>query len=197
MIVPTRRVPVIVRTSPPKGATDVPLNARVTIVFSEPMAAATLTGGSLQLRRNGTRVDGTITIASNGLSAEFAPTTNLELSSTYSLSVDAQALDMDGDALAGAFTSSFATLSADKVASVTIEPRARAIAVGGTFNLVVTVHNAAGQMLLGKSFTWTTSNSNIASVGPTGLVTGISAGVATITVTIEGVSAASVVSVMP
>ncbi len=45
--------PVIVRTSPPPHKRDVPLNARMAIVFSEPIDAATLTDGSVRLSTRG------------------------------------------------------------------------------------------------------------------------------------------------
>ncbi len=44
-IVPARRPPVVVRTAPPKGRTDVALSVRPVVVFSEPIDPATLPVG--------------------------------------------------------------------------------------------------------------------------------------------------------
>src|SRR5262249_33603212 len=46
-LVPVRRPPKIVRTSPTKGRTDVALNARPRIVFSEPIEARTLSNATV------------------------------------------------------------------------------------------------------------------------------------------------------
>jgi transglutaminase/protease-like cytokinesis protein 3 len=66
------------------------------------------------------------------------------------------------------------------VTGVTLNPTSTSIAVNGTGQLTVTVlPNEATN----KSVTWSTSNPAIATVSSSGLVTGISAGTATITVT--------------
>jgi hypothetical protein len=110
--VPLESRPIIVRTSPPNRKTDVPLNAAILVVFSEPMDSASL-HTAISLRRAGSIVPGT-TIAVGGasgsvLSATFLSTDPLEPLSTYDLVVDTTARNPSGATLATRDTSSFTT----------------------------------------------------------------------------------------
>src|SRR2546426_12341078 len=58
--------------------------------------------------------------------------------------------------------------------------------VGGTVQLTATPKDAAGNVLGGRAITWASSNTAIATVSVTGLVTGVAVGAATITATREG-----------
>src|SRR5439155_1146607 len=64
LTVPLARAPVVVRTQPPPRKRDVPLNASVVIVFSEPMSVGTV--GKIQLLHSGAAVSGTVTLAPDG-----------------------------------------------------------------------------------------------------------------------------------
>ena len=83
------------------------------------------------------------------------------------------------------------------VASVTVAPPTPSITAGSTVQLTATLRDAGGNTLTGRTVTWTTSASGVAIVSASGLVTGISAGGATITATSEGVSGTSTVTVTP
>lgn len=110
VIVPRRRPPVVIRTIPPKGRTDVALNIRPVWVFSEPVNGGSVTGASASLIEGENRViDGTLQVASDGLSAEFIPDAPLQPGTTYTLVASAGIQDQDGDALSEASTTSFAT----------------------------------------------------------------------------------------
>ena len=61
--VPGHGPPIVVRTSPPPHKRDVPLNARMVVVFSQPIDPATLTTGSVQLQHNGTPARGTVQLS--------------------------------------------------------------------------------------------------------------------------------------
>ncbi len=86
--------------------------------------------------------------------------------------------------------------SAVAVTGVSLSPTSASVAVNGTTQLTATVApaNASNQ-----SVTWSTSNSTIATVSATGLVTGKAAGTATITVTTVdgGKTATSSITVTP
>src|SRR5256714_5923661 len=75
------------------------------------------------------------------------------------------------------------------VATVSVNPAAPIVVVGSTLQLTATAKDSAGNPLSGRSVSWTTSNPGVAGVSPAGLATGVSAGSATITATIEGKSA--------
>src|SRR5262245_35417775 len=66
------------------------------------------------------------------------------------------------------------------VASVTVTPAAPGILIGENVQLAAETRDGSGNLLSGRAITWNTSSQAIASVGGSGLVTGNSAGVATI-----------------
>ncbi len=72
------------------------------------------------------------------------------------------------------------------VASVTVSPAAASVQVGQTVQLTVTLKDANGNPLTGRTITWATSNAAVATVSGTGLVSGIAAGSVTVTATSEG-----------
>ena len=90
----------VVRTSPPSGGRDVPLNAAIVIVFSEPMDPATLTTGTLQLWRDATPVAGTVRFADAlQLRVEFHPDSLLAAQTAHRLVVTQGIRDVNGMAL--------------------------------------------------------------------------------------------------
>ena len=110
--VPKRRPPRVVRTSPPKGATDVPVNAHVVVVFTEPVAPATATTATVQLLHGTSSVPGTLRPVNGSLFAvEFVPDAELERETTYRLLVTKGILDEDGDALETEVAIEFTTMT--------------------------------------------------------------------------------------
>jgi len=88
------------------------------------------------------------------------------------------------------------TVSPVPVASVGLAPRTDTLQVGQTVQLVATPKDATGGVLTGRVVTWSSNNPGAASVSGSGLVTAASAGVATITVTCEGVTNTAVITVV-
>jgi alpha-tubulin suppressor-like RCC1 family protein len=97
--VPVRKRPRVVRTVPPKGATEVVLMTIVVVVFSEPTDATTVTVESLRLRDGEQPVDGTLELSDDGLTVEFTPEEPLELETVYTLVITTDVLDLQGDPL--------------------------------------------------------------------------------------------------
>src|SRR5437773_2118919 len=81
------------------------------------------------------------------------------------------------------------------VASVSVAPAAASVQVSGTVQLTATPKDANGTPLSGRTVTWASSNTSVASVTGSGLVTGAAAGAATITATSEGQSGSATVTV--
>jgi cytochrome c5 len=81
------------------------------------------------------------------------------------------------------------------VAYVGVTPTPSTIAVGGTVQLSAQLRDASGNILTGRTITWSSANSAIASVSASGLVTGKSAGTTTVSATADGVSGSATVNV--
>src|SRR5207237_8405141 len=78
-VVPLRLAPIVVRTFPPRGKRDQPLNASLVVVFSEPVDKTTLTGTSVQLFRGTSSIPGTLTLLQgSGSAAAFTPAAPLD-----------------------------------------------------------------------------------------------------------------------
>jgi len=74
-----------------------------------------------------------------------------------------------------------------EVTSVVVSAAVTATQIGGTLQLGVAVKDASGLPIAGRAIIWATSHPTIASVSAGGLVTGITAGSASITATVDGV----------
>jgi trimeric autotransporter adhesin len=82
------------------------------------------------------------------------------------------------------------------VASMSVNPSAPTITVGTSVQLVAVTLDADGNALTGRAITWSSSNPAIATVSPSGLVTGIVVGgPVTITASSEGKSASAAVTI--
>ena len=83
------------------------------------------------------------------------------------------------------------------VASLFIDSNLPTLYVGGSAQLAFEVRDSKGAALTGRTVTWTSSAVSVVTVSSSGVLTGVSAGSATITGNVEGVSAARTVTVLP
>src|SRR5258705_107576 len=81
------------------------------------------------------------------------------------------------------------------VASVAVSPATASVGVGQTVQLTATPKDASGNALAGRVVTWASSAPAVAVVNGSGLVTGVTAGAATITATSEGPSGSAAVTI--
>src|SRR5438309_1635827 len=81
------------------------------------------------------------------------------------------------------------------VASVTISPAPASVQVGQTLQLTATPKDSAGGILVGRTVTWASGNTSVATVSPSGQVTGVAPGSATITATSEGKTSTAAITV--
>src|SRR5260370_8026336 len=72
------------------------------------------------------------------------------------------------------------------VASVAVAPASLNLTVGSTQQLSTVLTDASGNVLTGRSVTWTSSSLTVATVSAGGVVTGMAPGTATLTATSEG-----------
>jgi uncharacterized protein YjdB len=78
------------------------------------------------------------------------------------------------------------TVSPAPVFSVSVSPSSATLVVGQTVELEAQPRDASGQPLSGRSVTWSSSQSEIATVTSAGVVAAVSPGTATITASSEG-----------
>jgi alpha-tubulin suppressor-like RCC1 family protein len=137
LVVAARRRPRIVRTDPPPGGRDVPLNATIVVVFSEPVDAASLSAG-VALLRDTTSVAGTVAFAdSQHIRVAFRPTDQLAPLTTYRLVVTQSIRDLNGLTLDSPAAVSFTTGTSIAPSLMSLSP-GNALAGGPAFTLSVT-----------------------------------------------------------
>ena len=83
------------------------------------------------------------------------------------------------------------------VANVSVALSPSTISVGQNASIGVTLRDASGAVLTGRVVTYASANPTIATVSPTGLVTGVLAGTTNINVSSEGVTNSAPITVQP
>lgn len=203
------RPPVVVRTDPPRDKTDVPVNASIIIVFSEPVDGGTLTPSSVRLLRGTSAVSGTVRLLDGrATAAVFVPSAPLGANTVYRLEVTQAVRDLDGDVLQAGVTVSFTTgeASLGPPASIQLSPDSVLnLFIDLTYDISATIRDTAGNVLVGQTVTWSSSDPSVATVAPAvlfvptdstrGRVTAVSPGSVTIIATSGTLSATSFVTI--
>ncbi len=172
-------------------------NAPVALVTLTPNPASLNVGGTAQLSATLTDLAGnvltgrSITWSSNASGVATVSSTGLVSGvSAGNATITATSEGMDGT---GAIIVSVASLA--PVASVTVSPNPAGVRAGGTAQLTAVTKDSAGNVLTGRSITWTSNATGVATVSASGLVSGASVGNATITATSEGKNGTAAVNV--
>ena len=173
----------------------------VTVV---PVAAVTVSPASVSLVIGGTTQLAATTAdsAGNALSGRVVTwTTSAPSVATVSASGLVTAVAAGSVTLSatseGKSGSATVTVNVVAVATVTIAPASASVTVGATTQLTATTKDAAGNVLTGRTVTWSSSAPGVATVSSSGLVTAVAAGSATITATSEGQSGTSAITIAP
>ena len=98
-------------------------------------------------------------------------------------------------AIDGVFATSTVTVTRPSVASIAIAPVTPSVAVEDAVQLTATLRDIVGTSLSGRVMTWASADERVAFVSSSGLVVGFKVGIVRITVTSEGVSASTLVTV--
>lgn len=107
--------PTVSSSSPADGASDVALNTRVSVAFSEAMDPLSLTATTFVVSQGSTPVSGTVAAGADGTTAIFTPTNTLEGNTVFTGKITTKAKASAGKALASEHTWSFTTgATADK-----------------------------------------------------------------------------------
>jgi hypothetical protein len=99
--------PEITGHSPLADELDVPVNSSITVVFSEPIDAATVTSSTFLLSDGVDNIQGTI--SASGQTATFTPTASMQWETGYTATVTSGVQDLSGNALTADYTWSFTT----------------------------------------------------------------------------------------
>jgi len=83
------------------------------------------------------------------------------------------------------------------VATVEIAAGVREVAIAHSLALTATARDSAGHVLSGRTISWTSSATNIATVNQDGIVSAVALGAATISASVEGKSADAAITVTP
>ena len=87
-------------------------------------------------------------------------------------------------------------VTATPVASVSVTPASASVIIGATQQLTASPKDSGGNTLTGRTITWSSSNTSVATVAASGLVTAVATGSATITATSEGQTGTSQITVI-
>src|SRR4029077_1120186 len=97
----------VLTINPSNGQTVVPVNAQVSAVMSDDIDPTSVTNSSITVKQGSTNIPGAVTLASDGVTLTFVPTSVLTVSKLYNVSVGGFK-DIEGNAVTP-FSSSFTT----------------------------------------------------------------------------------------
>ncbi|MFA6979594.1 MAG: Ig-like domain-containing protein [Ignavibacteriaceae bacterium] len=99
--------PTVSSTDPLNAASGIPINQKIAATFSVAMDASTITTSTYTLLQGTTPVPGFVSYS--GITAIFAPTSNLTPNTAYSVTITTNAKDLAGNALVSNYVWSFTT----------------------------------------------------------------------------------------
>ena len=164
-----RPAPRLVRTRPPRGQTDAPLNTIITLAFSEPLEPALVNATSITLTTAGSPVAGAVRVVPGpGYTVEFTPAALLAPNTTYALAVSG-VVNLAGTPLAAPASIPFTTSA---VGSGSVDPSPYdalglsfqdvGTVTGDTIEMRAHVHRGRGQST--EALEWTSSDPSVASI---------------------------------
>jgi hypothetical protein len=116
--------PTVLSVTPSNGATGVAVNTSISVTFSEPMSAATITTTNFTVKTGSTAVPGTV--GYTGATARLTPTGNWAYSTSYIVTITTGVKDLAGNALENSYGFGFTTSSSGNppgaVPTVTVRP---------------------------------------------------------------------------
>jgi len=200
-VVKAPNAPVVIRTEPPKKKTDVPLNAAIVVVFSEPMDSVSINPQSIQLLANGKAVAAHVAVASDHLRALIVPDAGLASNTIYTILVTTGVADVAGLPLAQRTEADFTTGSTTGYGSrVEITPSTATIPVGSVLQLTATIRDIQGNATQARfrPLQWSLDCcSPILALAPTGLVRALQPGRGTVLAFADSGAGTAIIDVVP
>ena len=170
----------------PGGDTTLPNNpAPVATVTIAPQTPSLGTGASVQLSATMRDASGAVLtnrdVTWNSTSAAVASVSATGM--VNALTAGSTNIRATSEGVTATMPMTVTTSSSGSVASITVSLGAASIGVGAAVQATATLRDAAGNVLTGRTVTWASSNTNVATVSSSGVVTGVAAGTAQITAT--------------
>ncbi len=110
--------PRVISTIPANTATGFSINSKIAATFNMAMDPSTIDGSTFYLMQGATPVAGNVTY--NGVTAVFAPSSDLAVSTVYNVTITTGAEDISGNALVSNHTWSFTTGTTADVTAPTV-----------------------------------------------------------------------------
>lgn len=164
------------------------------LVRVTPTASNILVGSTVQLR-------GEVLDAGGGILQGYTITWTSDLASVAPVSANGVVTGVSqGNVVitataAGLSGTALVSVKPVPVASVRVAPATGFVNVGRTLQLTVSLFDAAGNILTGRPVSWSSANTNTATVNSSGLVRGVKRGTTIITTTSEGKSSTATITV--
>ena len=175
------------------GSSQVKNRGQLKQIIVTPTAASVLPGGTRQFATYGKMASGDSVPVSVAYSATGG---TISAAGLYTGGQSAGSYRVVATQSGGTLADTAAvTITNVPVASVTVSPTTASVTVGGTTPLTATPKDSNGTPLTGRTVTWVSSSTAVATVSTSGLVTGVAAGSATITATSEGKNGTSAFTV--
>lgn len=177
------------------GTASVQVLAPVSSVTISPATVTLLIGGTQQLTTTLKDAAG-VTLVGRTVTWHSSDTSRVVVSTSGLVTAK-----KEGDAVVTASSESksgsAAIVVAPPVATVSITPSTASVFIGNTQQLTATLRAANGQVLSGRSVSWSSSDPNKATVSSQGVVTAVAAGSAAISAVSEGITGTAAVTVPP
>jgi uncharacterized protein YjdB len=173
------------------------VQAPVTAVAVSPKTVSMTAGTKSQLTATATTASGTVvtnvtpTWSSNNTSAATVSSSGM----VTGVNAGSATVTVSVSGLSATASITVSAAAAAPVASVTVTPATVSLAVGATQQATATDKSSSGATTSGTTPSWSSSNTGVATVSSSGLVTGVAAGTATITGTSSGHSGTMAVTV--
>jgi hypothetical protein len=189
--------PVVIRSGPGRGAADVPLNALIVVVFSQPMEGSTLEDGGISLAGPSGRIPLTVDLGADGLTVSATPSEPLEPGTTYTVQVDTTATSTTGLGLEAPYETDFTTVALPFAFILGIGPTDTSFEAGSRVEVWVSITDANTGQLIEVPVHWTSSDPLVARVDGDGVVQSVGVGEVRIVAEIAGLSPAATLTFTP
>ena len=112
-----------------KVVSGIPLNTKISVIFSDPMDPATITTATVTLKQGATAIAGSVSYW--GVTAVFAPAANLQANTEYTATITTGAKDKTGHALTADYVWNFSTGASQDVTAPTVSDASPATSATG------------------------------------------------------------------